>query len=97
MPAFNATELAATLLAPLKNRIDWIARLLHSNPFHPNGAELRFEVEILQVQIDAVRAHMRTLAANRRAKPEPETIDDRYQIYCANVPNPVSYDDWLNR
>jgi hypothetical protein len=31
------------------------------------------------------------------AKPEPETIDDRYQIYCANVPNPVSYDDWLNR
>jgi hypothetical protein len=31
------------------------------------------------------------------AKPEPETIDDGYAIYCANVADPVTYDEWLNR
>ena len=36
---------------------------------------------------------------NAAARPEakPETIDDRYAIYCANVADPVSYDEWLNR
>ena len=36
---------------------------------------------------------------NAAVRPEakPETIDDRYAIYCANVADPVSYDEWLNR
>ena len=36
-------------------------------------------------------------ANSRRPEAKPETIDDRYAIYCANVADPVSYDEWLNR